>query len=128
MKRHQEVYKWTTNINQSRYDSQSTTISVPSRNRPIIPKDGRRSSRVSNRLDTVGPLNSTKHLYSSKESRLHKQCFVQIQNATEPSAKGKPSMSAWQTQSTERSGEEKRFKCSRVKHQSSQQCSHTYTH
>lgn len=75
-----------------------SSTTVPSRNRLIIPKDGRRSSGVSSGLDTVGPLNSTKHLYSSKGSRLHKQCFVQIQNATEPSAKGKPSMSAWQTQ------------------------------
>lgn len=69
-----------------------------SRNRPIILKDCRSSSGVSSGLDTVGPLNSNKHLNSSKKSRLHKQCFVRIQNATEPSAKGKPSMSAWQTQ------------------------------
>ncbi len=85
-------------MNQSRYNSQSSTNTVPSRNRPIILKDGGRSSGVSGGLDTVGRLNSTKHLYSSNESRLHKQCFVRIQNATEPSAKGKPSMSAWQTQ------------------------------
>lgn len=85
-------------MKQSRYNSQSSTNTIPSRNRPIILKDCRRSPRVSAGLETVGPLNSTKHLYSSNESRLHKQCFVQIQNATEPSAKGKPSMSAWQTQ------------------------------
>lgn len=86
------------NMNQSRHNSQSSTNMAPSRNRPIILKDRWRSSGVSSGLDTVGSLNFTKHLYSSNESRLHKQCFVRIQNATEPSAKGKPSMSARQTQ------------------------------
>lgn len=99
MKRHQEVYKWTTNKKGQHKPKPDTILNHhSSRNRPIILKDCRSSSGVSSGLDTVGPLNSNKHLNSSKKSRLHKQCFVRIQNATEPSAKGKPSMSAWQTQ------------------------------
>ncbi len=96
--------RWFRSIPSSLRQVNMNTIHSPrptrilSRNRPIILTDCERSSGVSGGLDTVARLNSTKHLYSSNESRLHKQCFVRIQNATEPSAKGKPSMSAWQTQ------------------------------